>query len=291
MTVSEILEGKSICIRLGEQPVLHRRLLGGAETVAWVSPAELLATMEAAFDSARAGVARLAGAADAEAALRQRLAGQVSELQRRQLPNADALAARLAASASPDRLSALAALEALQPEVERALQAADQAAHALAAARAQLQDLQRREMEALQMTARAQACVAGILPAGPADQARELPGWLDRLERKLAAGQLPAFSAGMANWMALAHHVQAGWQTMTEAAGKAIDERDELRGRFGALAAKHTARTTQGDDATLVALAGAAKAALFGGKVELGSARARLGEYEAALAHKHARPV
>ena len=296
--VVQILDGPSIGIALGASPVLHRRLLGQATDTAWVSPNRLLETMEAAFDGARTSLARISTARDTQAALRASLSAGVDSLAGDGRPEAGALASRLAGCDAADPLTALTQLEVLRPDIDAATFAAAQAraarsraTQALGQARTRLTQLTEQGAQAGQAASAAAALVAGAVPAGPAAQAGELPGWLDRLQRTLEAGRTEAFMLGLGSWTVLADQVAAGWQDILDRSAASVGLRDELRGRFGALQAKHRAREARAlqagmrqPDPALDAAASALRAALFGGPADLPTARQRLAEYEAALA-------
>ena len=286
--VTQVLDGPSIGVRLGESPVLHRRLLGQITETAWVSPAQLLATMEAAFDSARLLLTRIATAREQHAALRATLSTSVQELAREGRPEAPDLAARLDGCTASDPLAALDELEALRPEIGAACaaMAAAQAAKAHAAqamleARARLARLADFQTQAARAVEQAAALVAGPAPSGPTAQACELPAWLDRLQRTLDAGRTEAAMAGLASWSVLAGQVATGWQGLMDQAAAALALRDDLRGRFGALQAKHQAR---GADPALAGVAAELRALLFGARADLPAARGLLNTYEATLA-------
>ena len=288
--VMQVLDGPSISVALGSSPVLHRRLLGRASDVAKVSPADLLATMEGAFDNARALLARISTAAEAGAALRARLQSAVDGLARESRPEAADLAVRLASCPASDPMAALDELEALRPAVDAASAAAAasragraQAVQALAAARTRLAHLAELQAKAAQALAQAAPLVSGSPPPGPATDAAEMPGWLDRLARTLDAGRVEAFGLGLASWNALAARVAAGWQAALDDAAARLAQRDDLRGRFGALQAKHRARHP-GADPALDGIAADLRAALFGGPADLAAGRRLLAAYEAGLA-------
>lgn len=286
--VTQVLDGPSVGIKLGESPVLHRRLLGQAAETAWVSPGRLLETMEAAFDSARALLARVATARERQAALRATLSAAVESLARDARPEAPGLAARLDGCTAAEPLAALDKLEALRPAIDAACaamagaQAARmQAGQAMLAARTRLAQLAAIQAQAAQAADQAAVLVAGPIPSGPLAQASELPGWLDRLQRTLDAGRLEATMAGLASWGMLAGQVAAGWQAVLDQAAAALALRDDMRGHFGALQAKHQAR---GADPALAGVAADLRAALFGARADLPAARRLLAAYEAGLA-------
>ena len=289
--VTQVLDGPSINVALGTSPVLHRRLLGQAADTAKVSPGQLLATMEGAFDNARTLLTRISTAAEASAALRARLQSAVDGLAAENRPDAPDLAARLASCSASNPLAALDELEALRPAVDAASTAAAasragraQAAQALATARTRLAHLAELQAAAAQAVAKAAPLVAGSPPPGPTADAAELPGWLDRLARTLDAGRAEAFGVGLASWHALADRVATGWQAVLDDATASLAQRDDLRGRFGALQAKHRARHPSPDPA-LDGIAANLRTALFGGPADLTAGRRLLAAYEARLSH------
>ncbi len=288
--VSRILDGPSISVALGASPVLHRRLLGDATETVVVSPSGLLATMEGAFDTARATLERIATAAEAGTALHGRLHAAIGALATEGRPEAPDLAARLAACHAPDPVAAFDALEALRPAVDAASAAAEDVrvrqahgAQALEAARVSLADLAALHGRAHDAIAAASPLVAGLsLPTSPPDEA-ELPGWLDRLERTLQSGRTEAFTKGLESWTVLATRAAAGRQRVLNGVTAQLAARDDLRGRFGALQAKHRARHP-GADPALDAIAAQVRTALLGGPADLDSGRRGLAAYEASLA-------
>lgn len=269
-----ILRGPSITVDLVDTPVLHRRLLGGPRAVATVAPDTLLETMDAAFDRARASLARITEATDKAAALQARLQAAVSRLP------GEGYAARLQA-AVPDPLDRLEALEALAAEVDPALAAFEKASAALAAARQGLGVL---ADAASRAGVAAEACRAAVVCAlPPLDEAalHELATWLERLGRTLEAGRVEACGKGLGNWRALHDRVAAEVRALEVAAAAAMGRRDELRARLGAFRAKHRVR---GAVAGLDGLEAAARAALDHAPTRLEDAARALAAYEAALA-------
>lgn len=276
--VTRILDGPSISVALGASPVLHRRLLGTATETAVVSPGELLATMEGAFDTARTMLARVAGATEAAAGLRAQLLAAVGTVATDLPARAAELAARLAAGAS-DPVAALDGLEALRPAVD----AACAGAATLRAARDRLAQLAVLHGRAQAALGQAAALVAGLSPSAPPADLAELPGWLDRLARTLDAGRTEAFTLGLASWTMLAERGSAFWQHALDGVAAALATREDLRGRFGALQAKHRARHP-GPDAALDGIAAELRAALSAGPSDLVAARRAITAYEARLA-------
>lgn len=243
-----LLEGASITVDLAETPVLHRRLLAGPRASVTVSPEMLLHTMDAAFDRARARLARITEAVAQAEALRGRLTGMLGGLA------APALSARLEAALAPDALDRLDALEALAPEVEAARAGHDAASADLARARLLL--------EAWSKSA------SGTELAGLAE-------WLDRLDHTLGLGRVEACRVGLRNWRELADRL-----------GRDVARHAELQARLGALRAKQRARGA--GDPHLDALHKAAGAALARRPADLVGAAQGLASYEAALAGRQA---
>lgn len=275
--VVRILEGPSISVALGASPVLHRRLLGGATDTAVVSPGELLATMEGAFDTARTMLARIAGAAEAVGVLRAQLLAAVGGVAGELPGRAAELAVRVGARES-DPVGTLDALEALRPAVD----AACAGAATLRAARERLARLGVLRDGLEDAMGRAGPLVAGLVPPVPPGELAELPGWLDRLGRTLDTERTEAFTVGLASWSLLAERGTAFWQAALDGVVGALAVREELRGRFGALQAKHRARHP-GPDAALDGIAAELRAALAGAS-DLVAARRAMVAYEARLA-------
>ena len=213
-TVADILEGRSIGIKLGESPVLHRGLLGETAETVWVSPAELLSTMQAAFDSARATLSRYSAAGDRIVTLRRGLVARIAAL-----PAGDAapFVARLEACRGADPLRLVEQLEALNGEVERACDAADaarraraEAEHGLREGRALLGVIEAAQQRAHSANEAAAACIRYDALPGPVEPTRELPAWLDRLDRVFADGRIAACTAGVGQ-LAGAGGANPGW--------------------------------------------------------------------------------
>ena len=159
----------------------------------------------------------------------------------------------------------------------------DAAAAAADAARARLAEVAELRTRAEAAAAGLAPLVAGPPPPGPAADMAELPGWLNRLEATLDTGRTGAFRASLASWDALAGRVGAGWQAVLDQAAASLAQRDDLRGRFGAIQAKHRARHP-GADPALDGIAAELRAALHGGPADLTAARRLLAAYKAGLA-------
>lgn len=271
----EVLTGPSIRVDLQATPVLHRDLLAGARATATVSPDTLLRTMTAAFDSARARLARLEDSAGQAAALQGGLHARAAALP-------GDWSARLAAADRPDVLDRLDALQALCPAVE----AAEAAQAGIAASRAALDALRTQAAAALAAADTCRAAVAGSLPPLDGGALPELATWLDRIGATLAAGRTEASRIGLQNWRAQHDAMVAQTQALSDAAAAGLARRDELHARLGLLRAKRRARPAAGPvaDPALTSLDGAAAAALAATPCDVQAAAAALRAYQAALA-------
>jgi hypothetical protein len=275
--VLAILRGPSIKVDLADAPVLHRRLLAGPRNTAVVSPDALLQAMDAGFDRAREGLARMAEASQREAALRARVTAALAKL-----PAPDLFAERLAVAGLPDPLDRLDALEGLATALEAAAAAIERGRAGLAAAR---RDLEAVQAAAAKAEAVAKACRAAILSALPptdANAVAELAAWLDQIGRTLATGRADAAAIGLANWQKQRAQVAGAIQAVAESATSRLSRLDDLRARLPALRAKQRARATPG--ATLDALAEQARATLAAVPVDLDAAARDLAAYQSALA-------
>jgi chromosome segregation ATPase len=124
-----------------------------------------------------------------------------------------------------------------------------------------------------------------VLPQPDPASARELPVWLDRLEARLVEGRMEAFRVGLDRWRELLAAERGARETLMSAAKAALARREELRGRFTALKAKHAALAAAGtlpdgaDDA-----ASKLSGILFGTATPLQEAERLMTEYETILA-------
>lgn len=269
----ELLRGPSITIDLQDTPVLHRRLLGGARDTATVPPEVLLVTMDAAFDRAREVLERVTSASAGAVTLRARVAAALADL-----PD-PSWAVRLAAADALDPLDRVDALETLVREADAAAKATTAARAGLASAWDALAQLEAAAARAEAAAEASRAAVDAPLPALDDTALRELAAWLDRLGRTLANGRPEACAVGLANWRALENRL-AGETRVIEAATEAARARaDELRGRLGALRAKHRARPS----AALDVIEAAARTTFARTPLDLVTAARDLAAYEAAL--------
>jgi hypothetical protein len=272
-----ILNGESITVDLADTPVLHRRLLAGPKDVAVVSPATLLHTMDAAFDRARERLARIMDAGARAAALRDRLAAALVGL-----PGSAPLAAELAATAKPDPLDRLDALEALAPHIDAECRAAAEAAAALQAARDSMAALDKAAAAAAKKAEAYRAVIIGVLPEWDQAALLALAAWLERIGQTIAQGRASAGMVGLANWRAEHGRVAALVGAVEQVATAALARRDDLLALFGALRARHRTRPRAGLDD----LATAARAELERLPCDLDRTARAVNAYQTALARQ-----
>ena len=292
-----ILTGDSVELAVTDTPVLGRSLLGGTQSQCKVSLERLLTTMIAAFDKAKDTLARIgSGEADAKAAVAA-LRAEVAALVGTGWTGADAVAANLPdieKLASSDPLGAIERIAAeLRPAVDAAKAVAARSAAdakdadaAIAAAADKLRALDEADAKAAAAVRAALAKVDGVALAAPdGTDARELPGWLDRLRSNRKAGKFQAVVLGLASWTAMADKAVADRLAVVDEAERLLSRRDEFRGRFGALQAKHAALSRNGAaPAAAEDVASKLKSVLFGGRTPLPEAERLTAEYESLLA-------
>jgi hypothetical protein len=282
-----ILEGESVEVATGDLPVLNRGLLAAPRASIRVTPQRLLEAMEQAFERAKTSIDSIARARETFDAARAELAAMVAALAAENWPGAAEARARLdAARQAADPLGAREAIEALRPTLLDATQRLAAADRELAAARAELAEIETLRQR-LDETASACAAATDVSIAVPdGQQIQELAAWLDRLARTRRAGQLDALRVGLSRWRDLAARLRAEHESAIAAATATLGRRDELRGRFGALRAKQAARAARegAPDMAAEAAARALQAMLFGAATKLREAERLMSDYEAALA-------
>lgn len=289
-----VLEGASIEVVLTEVPVLQRGLLDGSKAVVQLTPEQLLATMGDAFTATARTLEALADGeartallvAEAETAL----AGLGEDAEAIALRGKLAEARTLAAA---DPLAGVAAAEAVVAALTAARQASEARLKALQDAKVGLQqaraDLRQLDEELTRIEGSAMHCAARVSPApGVPDmmQARELPGWLERLAATLDAGRVSAFCVGLDRWRSMLAAQQAALAAAKAAMAEALARREELRGRFGALQAKQVAVAARlgAVPPEIEGLATALQGRLFRARTPLAEVAAEMTQYEAMLA-------
>lgn len=293
------LQGPSIKMSLKSVPIMARGAFDDAQESVDLSPTAMLELLSDAFRATRDALTAMTQAAQAtfdgletaRASLRATAA----------VPDASA-GGDLALSDLVDVISLLAvsdpigAWERLNAELLLPIAAASDAAIALralqVAARAELAKARAAMAMVSDMnTAAEQALVAlaaKVSDAGIAAvdiaKARELPGWLDRIERNLEAGKLQAFGVGLARWSELLSAVRQEREETLGAAAAAMARRDDMRGRFGALDAKRAAMEARsGPVAEAAETAGRLRQVLFGAITPLRETEKLVLHYEALL--------
>ncbi|MDQ1652315.1 MAG: hypothetical protein QOI35_1515 [Cryptosporangiaceae bacterium] len=294
---AELVLGPSVTLSVTAIPVAERTLLGPGQTTVRCTPAELLASMEAAYTVARSPVAR-AGAVWSRLIPASAAAAAALADARRQVTEAGAGAATLAAAEQALRAftgtlesdplgcreADLAAAEAL---------AARAAAEATSAARL-LGSLRDRLAAAHGLAAR---ITEARVTAGPAESAARaafgtaedgdgdpsLAADLTGLDALAAAGQWPLLGSRLAAWTATATRRLCALEDAQARNAAAVAERAELRGRLGAYRAK-ASRLGGAERPDLTDLADAAKSLLYTAPCDLAAARTAVERYQTAVA-------
>jgi hypothetical protein len=286
-----ILDGDTIEVVLADVPVLDRDALGGAQDVARVSPMTLLGAIQGAYKAVSATLREVSGAEQRVAEMLKKASFEAAGMNDAECTSR---LGELEALAKRDPLGA--AEEAEKDVLPRLAAARTRALSAQAATQAMKTELDgaRAELRALSLLARraadaADACRSVVtdaqLPDPQTDQARELPGWLDRIADKLGSGNANAVRAGLASWRMLLASVTQAQQALEAAANAAVARREDMRGRYGALRAKHQVLAARGGvemggDETAERI----RTILFGKATPLLEAERLLAGYEAMLA-------
>ena len=286
-----ILEGASIEVPTGELAVLQRSLLGNPRACVHVTPQQLLAAMEQAFERAKGSIETVSRAAARADATRAELLDMLTALSAQGWPGLAEAQARLDAAPAEDPLGALEQLDALRPSLVAARQQRAAADAELQAAWLELASLAELRGRCEQEIAACRAATDAALSAPDPQQWLDITAWLDRLAGTERAGQFERFRVGLTRWRELAAKLRADGETQLSAARAALARREELRGRFGALRAKQAARAVRlgVPDPEADAAAGRLQAALFGTVTRLQEAERLMALYEAALARPPAR--
>lgn len=298
--IAFFLNGRSVQLPPVNVPIAQRSLLAGMENATSVTPADLLRTMEAAFDHVKGVVLSLDAAwesvgrslesACARLQAFREIASHLDNGDQAALAKADDTVRRVQTLACDDPLGA--SLDLL-PEVHRTLDALSAKLDRIAKQRLRL----RTEIENAQALLRQaqQHYTAGI---DLCHQAREktafggelnrdsltgLATWLDKLQSAAAtAGPTEAVFLGLQNWKNAAEQILATQTAVTREARNSLDLRSELRGRLDALKAKARAYAVSEQD-NLASLADHARKLLYTRPTPLEQAAGVVGEYEAAL--------
>jgi hypothetical protein len=295
--------GASITLSTATVPLAQRGLLGSGQVVSTCSPAELLAAMESAFNTAVAVVTgageawRRATPAAAEAAdallrvrdlIRQAGAGGLAADANRLLDEADRLLGNLTGVLLSDPLGAdLSGLDRVRTLIVRADAERTSAAELRASLAQRLRDARSvvAEIEAAQQAAdAARDAVAGrftdekIITVRGNDPRPELAA----IEALAAAGHWALISPRLSAWNRQSRERLETLRSAQARNAGLLAERNELRGRLDAYRAKALSRGL-GEDARLGPLEQTARDALFQAPCDLAVARAAVDAYQDVL--------
>jgi hypothetical protein len=295
--------GSSITLSTATVPLAQRGLLGSGQVVSTCTPAELLAAMESAFNTAVAVVTGAGeawrratpAAADAADALlrirdltRQTGAGALAAEANRLLDEADRLLGDLTGVLLSDPLGAdLSGLDRVRTLIARADAERTSAAELRASLTQRLRDARSlvAEIEAEQQAAdAARDAVAGRFPDRSIIVVRgnDPRPELAAIDALAAAGHWALISPRLSAWNRQARERLENLRSARARNAGLLAERNELRGRLDAFRAKALSRGL-GEDATLNPLAQTARDALYQAPCDLAVARAAVDAYQDAL--------
>lgn len=287
--VVEILTGKSIQLSLVSLPLSQRGLLSAAEQGYYVTPSNLLATMQSAFDVARDQVL----AVDfAWTTLESKLLEALNQIQTLEATGADLTIAKAKLNPLHNRILAdpLGVRDefdtAIAPLIAQAQQALDEEQNrqqtvetGLRLARQQWQELQTLHKQAIALQAETTEKIQDRQKSLPDLNLEALEQWLIRLETKFAEGTIAPTQIGLRNWSEQVKRAIATTQAVITSQTQQLEYRQELRGRLEALQAKALARGVAKDN-TLVHFATQARQLLYSRPTDLNVAADWVGRYE-----------
>lgn len=285
--------GPSITLSTSTVPLAQRGLLGTGQVSTTCSPAELLASMEAAFATAVQVVTRagerwrrlLPAAADAASALAQaRTAGAEGPL----LAEADRLLDTFTGTLASDPLGAdPSVLDRVRALIDRADAERTSATELRAWLDQRLRDARtlaaeidtaRRAVDASREAAAGRFPEHRIATVRTGDPATDLVA----IEALATAGQWALISPRLSAWQRQARELLDRLRAAAARNSGLLAERNELRGRLDAYRAKALRRGLS-EDPALTPLAETARAALYEAPCDLDAARAAVTAYQEAL--------
>jgi hypothetical protein len=278
-------------------PLAQRGLLGAGQVSTTCSAAELLAAMEAAFATA-AGVAERAGAVwhrllPEAGAVASRLAHLRTLTHSATLDEADRRLGDFTAALATDPLgcdeTALAAVRTLLERADAERTSAGELREALTQRLADAHALAGQLAEAARAAAAAEQAAAGRF----ADAAIAVVGGPDlrpdlaALDALAAAGHWSLISPRLADWSRRARGRLAALRDAAARNAALLATRNELRGRLDAYQAK-AGRRGLAEDPALGPLAERARTALYTAPCDLDAARSAVNAYQDAVARRTA---
>ena len=300
--VRALLNGPSVLVATQAVAINQRGLLDSGNPEIRATPATVIATMERTFALARDDLAAIAAAQDRItprlAALNQKLQlldDWAQKLGATRPPTLAGLAATVA-QVTGDPLSGadnLAAQEAALSHWNQELQTLDSERQkllpSLTQGRQAIAELRGLVTQAGAAYAEARAALAdttGLVPPATIEGVAALEAWHASLAQAVQAGRYGAAAVGLAKWQQACDTQLAEARTAATRIRQALDERDELRGRFSALVAKAEALLRRGQirGANLQPLATATRTLLQTTPFDLSAARNSVAAFEAALA-------
>jgi hypothetical protein len=297
--ISELLEKESVTLPTEHIPITSRGLLARADKVERVTPQEMLDSMQDRFCEARDSFLKISDAITQTAPRLSAMGHEADTLK--------AWAKTLGVDIDlPDTITAIAGVDSdplsLWHDIDRleaellaartALQKVEDKHHATLAsldeARTQieqLRDLIQRSTTAISESHEKILSPEGLVQPASPESIDSLAAWLKTLDETAAAGRFKAVNVGLSKFVATLATVLSKERSAYAANRSALDERADIKGRFGALCAKADAFVSKGVvlDGTIASMRDQAKQLLDVRQLDLKAARRSVGAFETAL--------
>jgi len=301
--IKKILTEPSIQLSVVQTPLAQRGLLSGTEKVSAIAPIKLLEAMTRNFSMARDLVLEVDAAwtrldltlenIQKQVVSLEKIATSLGQASVSELIQVRGVITSLRERVEQDPLGVTSDIEQqIQPllaqvktALEQVVKQQTEVREKMAISRKMLEQLQELHLKAVPVFAESQEKVTdhAVLqqPLAPTE-IEAIAQWLGRLSTKLAEGLIAPVTVGLNNWMQKAQEYLTVTQQVYTSHSNLLQTRQELRGRLDALQAKALARGLA-EDATLSAIAQAAKELLYQRPTPLNRAIALVSQYEKTL--------
>lgn len=301
--IKKILTEPSIQLSVVQTPLAQRGLLSGTEKVSAIAPIKLLEAMTRNFSMARDLVLEVDAAwtrldltlenIQKQVVSLEKIATSLGQTSVSELIQVRGVITSLRERVEQDPLGVTSDIEQqIQPllaqvktALEQVVKQQTEVREKMAISRKMLEQLQELHLKAVPVFAESQEKVTdhAVLqqPLAPTE-IEAIAQWLGRLSTKLAEGLIAPVTVGLNNWIHKAQEYLTVTQQVYTSHSNLLQTRQELRGRLDALQAKALARGLA-EDATLSAIAQAAKELLYQRPTPLNRAIALVSQYEKTL--------
>lgn len=285
--VIDILNGKSIQLETTVLPASQIGLLSPAEQNYCVTPADLLSTMQSAFDQVRDQVLAIDYA---WATLESKLLNSLAEIEALEAQGADLSLAKVQLDLLQDQIYAdpLGVSDEFEQHIAPLIAQAQHQHQQAAAERQQVEiDLKLAQQQIQQLQQLYQKGLDLQLEVGQKVQIIALPPvdltalkqWLLRLEAKFTEGSFAPVQIGLQNWTTQIRQTIRCLEAAISTQTQLLKQRQELYGRLEALQAKAKARG-MAQDSTLLHFAAQANQSLSRQPSDLKTAAELIAGYE-----------